>query len=96
MIPQPKNQLQEVLYLLLKNHKYGGVTRVGFMRMAYVMNAPEAIRKLRHRGVGIETIPVDHTNKFGRVVTYSVYKLTNHERAAEQYKAMCNSKPISG
>lgn len=95
MITQPKNQLQEVFYLLLKNKTFG-MTRLDFMNKAYVMNAPEAISKLRRRGVGIETIPVDHTNKFGRTVKYSVYKLTNHERAEKQYKAMCNSKPISG
>lgn len=95
MIPQPNNQIQEVFYLLLK-YRILGRTRLDFMDMAYVMNAPEVIRKLRHRGVGIETIPVDHTNKFGRVVKYSVYKLTNHERAEKQYKNMCNSKPISG
>lgn len=94
MIPQPKNQLQEVFYLLLKNRTFG-LTRLDFMNKAYVMNAPEAISKLRRRGVGIETIPVDHTNKFGRTVKYSVYKLTNHERAEKQYKDMCDSKPIS-
>lgn len=95
MIPQPKNQLQEVFYLLIKNRLFG-MTRLDFMDKAYVMNAPEAISKLRRRGISIETIPVDHTNKFGRVVTYSVYKLTNYERATQQYKNMCNSKPVSG
>lgn len=94
MIPQPKNQLQEVFYLLLKNKTFG-MTRLDFMNKAYVMNAPEAISKLRRRGVGIETIPVDHTNKFGRVVTYSVYKLTNYERAEKQYRSICSSKPVS-
>lgn len=93
MIPQPNNQLQEVFYLLLNN--IYGITRLGLMKKAYVMNAPEAISKLRRKGVSIETKPIKVTNKFGRTVTYSVYKLRNYERAEKQYRSMCSGKPVS-
>ena len=93
-LPQPKSQVQEVLYILLK-HRTEGVTRFGFMRIAYVMNVPQAIRRLRNRGVRITTLQSKFRNKFGNKVTLGTYKLTDYEQAKKQYIAMCSDNPVT-
>jgi hypothetical protein len=86
-IPKPTSQLSETLYLLLESPKRG-VTRKEFMDRGWIMNSPHQIMVLRRKGVGIETIEIQRTNKFGRNVTFSIYKLKDVVLSTQQYNAM--------
>ena len=78
-LPRPKSQIQETLYLLLTYPK--GLTRKDFMDKAWIMNAPEAIRVLRHnKRVWVDTVRIKHTNKFGREVEYGRYQIPERLR----------------
>tara|TARA_R110000796_G_scaffold120506_3_gene234668 strand:+ start:4361 stop:4684 length:324 start_codon:yes stop_codon:yes gene_type:complete len=82
----PKNQRLEVFYLLL-NHPEG-LSRKDFMDMAYVMNAPNCVSILRRKGVSILTEDIQRVNKFGRPVTYCIYKIVDRKIAEVQYSAL--------
>lgn len=88
MIELPTTQKEEVLYLLIKNPK--GLTRVDLMARAYVLNAPEAIRRLREQGVAIHREDRSKKNKFGRTAIIGKYVLTHPKMAMIQYKKMIN------
>ena len=83
-LPKPISQLTEALYLLID----GPQTRVTFIQKAYILNAPECVRKLRGRGVSIETNPVNTINKYGRPVSYCFYSLVDKKSAKETYLKM--------
>ena len=81
---KPQTQKQEVLYLLLKHP--GGLTRMDFMNLAYVQNAPEAIRRLRYDDkVAIHRVDTEKTNKFGRTAVIGRYVLTYRQSARDKY-----------
>lgn len=88
MIELPTTQKEEVLYLLIKNPK--GLTRMGLMALAYVQNAPEAIRRLREQGVAIHREDRSKKNKFGRTAVIGRYVLTHPKMALIQYKKIVN------
>lgn len=87
-LPQPKNQKQEVLNLLLEYKN--GLTRHDLMALAFVQNAPEAIRRLREQGVAIHREDRSKKNKFGRTAIIGKYVLTHPKMALVQYKKMIN------
>jgi hypothetical protein len=78
-LPKPTNQQTEVFYLLLKdarrhkNEKQRGISRKEFMDDAFVLNAPDVIRKLRREGIIIHRHEVEKKNKYGRDIRYSRY-----------------------
>lgn len=86
----PETQDEEVLYILLKNNS--GVSRAKFMSEGHILNAPACIERLRKRGIVIETERVNGTNKFGRPVTYGIYKLTNPKYARDYYRSLGTSQ----
>lgn len=90
MLPRPKNQIQEVLHYLITK-KYA--SRRTLMLDINCWNAPEAIRKLRDKGVLIRTETIYGVNRFGREISWGIYSLTNEERAREIYfKLIKNEK----
>jgi len=79
-LPHPKNQVAEGLHLLIEQAlDRKGVTRVQAMLRLYVMNFPELVRKLRDRGVNIETKMHVKVNRFGREVRYGEYFLVGRK-----------------
>lgn len=90
-LPDPRNQKEEVLYLLLQFQK--GLTRHDFMALAYVQNSPEIIRRLRYdEMISIYREDVTKKNKFGRTATFGRYVLTDRERARKQYLEISKRK----
>lgn len=81
----PNTQIQEGLWLLLKN---GKMTRADFFNEAHILNAPEVVRLLRKKGVEIKCEEIDHTNKFNRKMSYGKYILENVDKAREIYVKM--------
>lgn len=87
-LPQPETQVQECLYLMIKNNerKILFMTRKDFMDESYIMNAPACIHILRRKhNVAIKTYTKSGTNKFGRPYELGMYKLENPQVAKQQY-----------
>lgn len=61
------------------NHllKHDGLTRFEGMEKYYIANVPEAVRKLREKGVNIKTDMVVKKGRRGSTVQYAVYKLND-------------------
>jgi len=74
-----------VLYLLI-DAGAKGLSRKDFMDIAWVMNAPQNIMKLRHSGVAIICKSVSRVNKFGRDITYGVYVIAPTKDAMDRAK----------
>lgn len=91
-LSKPTTQVQEVLYLLIKKTE---MTRMDFMNVAYVQNAPACIHDLRHKhNVQIATTDITTTNRFGRTATYCSYSLKMPLIAIQQYEAIVNKDLI--
>lgn len=65
-----KKQENRVHRYLLEHHS---VTRAVAMNELGVANLPEVIRRLRNRGIDIESLKIDGINRFGEEVTYVCY-----------------------
>ena len=90
-LPDPRNQREEVLYLLLQFPK--GLTRHDFIALAYVQNSPEIIRQLRYyEMVSIFREDITKKNKFGRSATFGKYILADPKKARKQYLIMSKRK----
>jgi hypothetical protein len=77
---QPKNQLAEVLYLLLEGDK----TSLEIIKNG-VLNPTSKVSQLRSRGVSILCYNVQHTNKFGRKMKYGRFTVTNYLPSVKIY-----------
>ena len=84
MCAPPNSQITEVLYELMANYKKG-MTRLEITTQCHVLNPPEAIRRLRQKGVDIAIELIVKTNKYGREVKYGRYYLVDFKNAAEIY-----------
>lgn len=81
---KPQNQLQEVLYFLIKRIK---IDRRQMMLSCGVLNLPEQIRRLRmNHNLKIDTTDISTVNKFGRDVKYCHYSIENKKQAANLYR----------
>jgi hypothetical protein len=85
-LEKPTSQIAEALYTLLTNKS---VSRKQFLLKADILNAPESVRQLKNNhGVGIVCKSVPTKNKFGRMVSYGTYSLTNVSAATKVYKKL--------
>lgn len=85
-LEKPTSQIAEALYTLLTNKS---VSRKQFLLKADILNAPESVRQLKNNhGVGIVCKSVPTKNKFGRMVSYGTYSLTNVNAATKAYKKL--------
>ncbi len=83
-LEKPTSQIAEALYTLLNNKT---VTRKQFLMKADILNAPESVRQLRSlHGVSITCKSVATKNKFGRIVNFGSYSLSNMSAAMKTYK----------
>jgi len=76
----PKNQVTEVLYLLLNGKK----TTFDFKENG-ILNSNARIANLRAMGVNIFCDDIKHTNKFGRTNTYGLFSVLNKKDARKIY-----------
>ena len=90
-IELPESQLQEVLYELINRLN---IDRKTIMLSCSVLNLPANILKLRKKGVKIEMLEFNTTNKFGRNVSFGKYRLEDKKSAVVIYKEMkANQRP---
>ena len=84
-LPQPKNQTQELLYMLLNSKN---LTRKEILLQSGILNPTARIANLRRKGVvvGCENIKVK--NKFDRTVAFGSWSLTNKEEAKDIYREL--------
>jgi hypothetical protein len=76
----PKNQVTEVLYMLLNGKK----TTSDFKEIG-ILNSNARIANLREMGVNIICDDIKHTNKFGRNNTYGLFSILNKRDARKIY-----------
>jgi hypothetical protein len=76
----PKNQVTEVLYMLLNGKK----TTSDFKEIG-ILNSNARIANLREMGVNIICDDIKHTNKFGRSNTYGLFSILNKREARKIY-----------
>ena len=77
---QPKNQLAEVLNLLLTKYR----TSLDII-MCGVLNPTSKISQLRDKGVVVLCDKVKHTNKFGRKMNYGKFSVLNFKDSVKIY-----------
>jgi hypothetical protein len=85
LLPQPKNNRQEVLLTLIKN---GKVSIVDYPKLSgFRTRVSELI--LDH-GLTLKSIPVNSVNKFGRTITYVEHHLVEKyiDTAIEIYNSI--------
>lgn len=76
----PKNQVTEVLYMLLNGKK----TTSDFKEIG-ILNSNARIANLRAMGVNIICDDIKHTNKFGRSNTYGLFSILNKRDSRKIY-----------
>jgi|688.fasta_scaffold87359_9 hypothetical protein len=77
---QPKNQIAEVLYLLLEQDR----TSLDIIKHG-VLNPTSKISQLRNKGVVVLCDNVQHTNKFGRKMKYGKFSVLNFKDSVKIY-----------
>lgn len=92
-LPDPNCQLAEAAYLLLK---FDSVTRKFAMDNAWIMNFPEAVRKLRERGADISTFQVSTNNRYGRPISFGRYKSMDNQKLREIYLKILGDNEKTG
>ena len=88
---KPRNQREEVLYMLLRE------ANITHLSLPYVMNLTSVIAKLRNAGVVINCHDQSHVNIFGRKVTYGVWSIpaTNFASAVRIYERMTKELEVA-
>lgn len=89
----PESQQQEVLHELLTRLT---IDRRLVMLSCGVLNLPDAIMKLKKKGVQIITERVETVNKFGRSVSFGKYRVINKKEAIEVYNSMFENPANNG
>ena len=77
---KPRNQLAEVLYVLLHQPQ----TSLEIIQNG-VLNPTSKISQLRAKGVQILCDNMNVRNKFGRKISYGVFSILNKEESKEVY-----------
>ncbi|MBK8150829.1 MAG: hypothetical protein IPK58_22160 [Acidobacteria bacterium] len=87
----PRNQREEVLYMLLRE------ANITHLSLPYVMNLTSVIAKLRNAGVVINCHDQSHVNKFGRKITYGVWSIpwNELESAVQIYERMTKELEVA-
>ena len=85
----PITQRAEALYLLIQEHPRG-VTRAKAMSMAGILNYPACIQSIREKGVPVVCDRVETINRFGRDVSYGVYRIPDKafKKAVDVYNEL--------
>jgi chemotaxis receptor (MCP) glutamine deamidase CheD len=79
---KPINQRAEALYMLLTR---ADMTTRDFVQIG-IMNPTSVMTSLRRVGVTILCDNQNHTNKFGRKITYGKFNVLNRREAKHIYK----------
>lgn len=87
-LPSPRNQVQEVLFELIKRIN---IDRRTMMFSCGILNLTARITDIRQKGIPITTIKIFCFNKFGRTISYAKYSLPNKKKAIEVYLKLVNN-----
>ena len=82
---KPKNQLAEVLYVLLHSPQ----TSLEIIQNG-VLSPTSKISQLRVKGVNVLCDNINVRNKFGRKINYGVFSILNKEESIEVYNQINN------
>jgi hypothetical protein len=82
---RPKNQLAEVLYVLL----HAPQTSLDIIQNG-VLSPTSKISQLRARGVQVLCDNINTRNKFGRKISYGVFSILNKDESIEVYNQINN------
>ena len=92
MLEQPSDQVEEILYELLSNYT-NGRTSLQLCKATNSVNVHNAIKRIRDANVDVLMETQHGVNRFGRNVTFGLFRIQDFKRGVELYNKWKSGEP---